>query len=149
MSYEKTAFGPGSIGALKSGGALSYGPTIGSNDATSLQGRSGSRGAYGIPGMSGYLGMGTNGDTTPTPDYRAQKLAQSSSGAGAQDKSDIFSTTPPAAQEPGMQPLQQQQDQQQTLAPPVEEPLPPWVWVVGGLGVLSLIGGIVWYVTRK
>lgn len=66
MAYSKTGYGPGNIAALSSGAALSYGPTIGSNDPTSPQSAGGSRGAFNIPGMSGCGCGGVRGHA-PVP----------------------------------------------------------------------------------
>jgi len=68
MSYAKTGYGPGNIAALSSGAALSWGPTIGSNDPTSPQSTGGSRAAYTIPpAMAGGCGCGTVHGHAPIP----------------------------------------------------------------------------------
>jgi hypothetical protein len=56
--YAKTGYGPGNIAALTSGAALSYGPTISSNDPRSAMSVGGSSGAYAISPMSGMGGCG-------------------------------------------------------------------------------------------
>ena len=66
--YVMRSDGPGSIGALVPGAALSHPPTIGSNDPRrNITPRS--HGAYGIPSLAGLgggcgcsRGMGTNGN---------------------------------------------------------------------------------------
>lgn len=64
--YDRTSFGPGNIGNLTSGIGLTYGPTISSNDSTSLTSAGGSRGAYSIPAMSGCGCGGVRGHA-PVP----------------------------------------------------------------------------------
>lgn len=68
MAYARTGYGPGNIGALQSGAALSYGPTIGTNDPTSPQSVGGSRAAYSIPpAMAGCCGCGAVTGHAPVP----------------------------------------------------------------------------------
>ena len=65
--YAKTGYGPGNIAALSSGAALSYGPTIGSNDPDSAMSPGGSHGAYAIPGVSGLGGCGCGATRNHAP----------------------------------------------------------------------------------
>jgi hypothetical protein len=130
--YAKTSYGPGSIGSLRSGIGLTYGPTIGSND---------SRAPIPMRGLQGCCGqgMGITGFTVVPGAIDAAMRARLAKNEVPLDPTVLIDQPiTDGSQEP---PTDNQ--------PPVEPPTTsPWIWIVGGLGVFALIGGLTWYALK-
>jgi len=166
MTYARTTYGPGNIAALQSGVGLTWGPTIGSNDPTSPQSTGGSRGAYSIPPLSGLgrvtghapvpmsgcgcgcgsgrPGMGTNGN------IRVMQIVPGAlEAAMAARRLKLEVPLQPTSAQTNLIDNEPAVDETPTDETFVEEPtVPSWVWVVGGLGAMGLIGGLIWYAMK-
>ncbi len=128
MAYSRTNYGPGDIGALRSGIGLTMGPTIGSNDPR-------------IP-LSGFgHGMGITGFTIVPGAIEAAMAARGKLVAGqapailttnTNQESDSVDLTQSTTDEPPIT--------DEVITPP--SGVPTWAWVVGGVVGLGLIGGI-------
>lgn len=158
MAYARTGYGPGSIGVLQSGAALSYGPTIGSNDPTSPQGVGGSMAAYTIPSALGSSGFYEAGMGSESMLSRVRRLF----GGRTAGQAHVMAVRAPAimaAMRPGMIRMTSDTNLESTIPPPIDEGLPtedmqltsletapsPWPWVIGGVLLLGAIGGGAWY----
>lgn len=156
MSYARTGYGPGNIAGLRSGAALSWGPTIGSNDPTSPQSIGGSRAAYPISALSGLGrvaghapvpmsgccggGMGTNGN------FRVFQIVPGAiEAAMAARRLKLEVPLQTTAAQTNLIDNEPAVDETPSEGPTEETPtVPTWVWVVGGLGAMGLVGGIIY-----
>lgn len=138
MSYARSASGPGNIGALKSGIGLTMGPTIGSTD---------SREAIALGGLGVLL----------SPQRTVQNAVRDA--APAQFRVNAFKTPLMRIATPGVQDLVDTNyinttptSDEITLEEeaPIQEPsgVSTWVWVVGGIVGLGLIGGLAWWALK-
>lgn len=157
MAYARTGYGPGSIGVLQSGAALSYGPTIGSNDPISPQSTGGSRAAYAIP--PGFGAFYESGMGTETMLSRFRKLF----GGRTAGQARVMAAHAPMviAARPAIMRMISDTNLESTVPPPIEDqglptedmqltsletaPSSPWPWVIGGVLLLGAIGGGAWY----
>jgi hypothetical protein len=144
MSYARSASGPGNIGALKSGIGLTMGPTIGSTDSREAI----ALGGLGVLSRSQQLNLLDTqriGFVAATP----RKLSRINTALftpslmtvapGTQDLVDTnyIDTTPTSDEIPS-----------EEIVPPEDSGGSTWMWVVGGIVGLGLIGGLAWWALK-
>lgn len=140
MGYTQSNYGPGAISTLQSGIGLTYGPTIGSTDP---------RVAIGMDG----LGLLARASTNPLTMQRQQKTITAQSLVTTPLARLFQPSVQPGADtnyemDPGLEPISDQvsTDDSQIIEPAPS--IPTWVWVVGGIAGLGLIGGLAWWALK-
>lgn len=139
MTYARSAYGAGNIGALTSGIGLTMGPTIGSTDQGSAMALGG-LGALSLRSQIQRIGL-----QTPTIGF-VKPVSNVISRVPTTMVADTnyVSTTP----EDSGEPLVDETLYDGTVINPESSGVSPWVWVVGGILGLGLIGGLAWWALK-
>jgi hypothetical protein len=140
MTYARSAFGPGNIGALRSGIGLTQGPTIGSNDAMQALGWVGATTMQRMDRSAVLPSLLQAHVVGPTK----IGLVQVGSRGQADDTNYVLTdTTVPTTDE-----TLTSGPEEDRIVVPEDSGIPVWVWIVGGVAGLGLIGGLAWWALK-
>ena len=143
MGYVQSNYGPGAISTLQSGIGLTYGPTIGSNDprqAIALGGLGVLARASSMPSIRMMPSVNTMTATSAKPRITTPLLQifQPRMQAATDTNYVTDASLEPASDEVPI-------DDSQVVEPAA---MPTWVWVVGGIAGLGLLGGLAWWALK-